>query len=320
MAFSVRALIADDDKASAKLVAFLLRKWGIDVIMAHDGLEALEQSMQPEPPSLLLLDWEMPGYSGIELCQKIRQLDVDNPPYIIICTARDRAEHIAEGLNAGANDFVSKPFNMQVLRARIEVGKRTLELQARLVDAMTRLDHLASFDELTGLFNRRALFERVHEDFSRAIRMNTRLCFSVCDIDWFKRINDQYGHPAGDSVLRQLGELFTRQLRPYDRVGRIGGEEFLLLFSVRDEVRAGKVLERIRCAIEQHPFTYQGKSLPVTMSFGATFVVPDERVDRVETYFSHADKALYQSKETGRNRVSFFEYGIDRGMTDLKRE
>ncbi|KKD58378.1 response regulator receiver protein [Grimontia sp. AD028] len=307
MAFSVRVLIADDDKASAKLVEVLLRKWGVEVIVAHDGVEALEHIMQPEPPSLLLLDWEMPGYSGIELCQKIRQIDTSNPPYIIICTARDTAEHIAEGLNQGANDFVTKPFNTQVLKARIEVGRRTLELQARLVDAMTRLDHLASFDELTGLLNRRALFERVHEDFSRAMRTDSRLCFAVCDIDWFKRINDEHGHPAGDAILRQLGEIFSRQLRPYDRVGRIGGEEFLLLFSVKDAGRAHKVLERIRQAIEAHSFEYQGQFISVTMSFGATFVIPGEKVERVEDYFSHADKALYQSKERGRNLVTFFD-------------
>ncbi|USH03091.1 diguanylate cyclase [Grimontia kaedaensis] len=307
MAFSVRALIADDDKASAKLVEVLLQKWGVEAVVAHDGLEALEQVMQPEPPSLLILDWEMPGYSGIELCQKIRQIDMANPPYIIICTARDSAEHIAEGLNQGANDFVTKPFNTQVLRARIEVGRRTLELQARLVDAMTRLDHLASYDELTGLLNRRALFERVHEDFSRAVRTESRLCFSVCDIDWFKRINDKYGHPAGDAILRQLGELLSQQLRPYDRIGRIGGEEFLLLFSVKDAGRAYKVLERIRMEIERFRFEFEGRVIPVTMSFGATFVIPDERVERVEDYFSHADQALYQSKEKGRNLVTFFD-------------
>ncbi|WP_325891890.1 GGDEF domain-containing response regulator [Grimontia sp. NTOU-MAR1] len=307
MAFSVRALIADDDKASAKLVEVLLKKWGIEAVVAHDGWEALEYIMQFDPPSLLLLDWEMPGYNGIELCQKVRKIDMKNPPYIIICTARDSAEHIAEGLNQGANDFVTKPFNTQVLKARVEVGCRTLKLQARLVEAMTRLDRLASFDELTGLLNRRALFERVHEDLSRAMRTESRLCFAVCDIDWFKRINDKYGHPAGDAILRQLGALLSQQLRLYDRVGRIGGEEFLLLFSVKDVVRANKVLERIRQEIEKCRFEFEGKVIPVTMSFGATFVTPDDKVERVEVYFSHADKALYKSKERGRNLVTFFD-------------
>ncbi|OEE68434.1 diguanylate cyclase response regulator [Enterovibrio norvegicus FF-33] len=301
------ALIADDDKATAKLVEMLLIKWGIKTVVAYDGLEALEVMMQADPPSLLLLDWEMPSYSGIELCEKIRQIDTANPPYIILCTARDSAEHIVQGLNKGANDYISKPFNTQVLKARVEVGKRTLELQSRLVDAMTRLDHLASFDELTGLLNRRVLFERIREDFSRAHRAKENLCFAVCDIDWFKRINDKYGHPAGDAILRQLGDLLTQELRPYDRLGRIGGEEFLLLFSVKDDCNAVKVLERIRSAIEHHDFVYDEKLIAVTMSFGATFIEAGAEVARVEAYFKRADEALYRSKETGRNHVTFSE-------------
>ncbi|WP_407331171.1 diguanylate cyclase [Enterovibrio sp. 27052020O] len=301
------ALIADDDKATAKLVDVLLQKWGIETVVAHDGLEALEVMMRAVPPSLLLLDWEMPGYSGIELCEKIRQIDTSNPPYIILCTARDSAEHIVQGLNKGANDYVSKPFNTQVLKARVDVGLRTLELQARLVDAMSRLDHLASFDELTGLLNRRVLFDRIREDFSRAHRAKENLCFAVCDIDWFKRINDKHGHPAGDAILHRLGELLTQELRPYDRLGRIGGEEFLLLFSVEDEINAWKVLERIRRAIECCDFVYEGKKISVTMSFGATFIEAGEEVARVEAYFKRADEALYRSKETGRNHVTFSE-------------
>ncbi|WP_028024324.1 GGDEF domain-containing response regulator [Enterovibrio calviensis] len=304
---SITALVADDDKATAKLVEVLLNKWGIKTVVAHDGLEALEVMMQPKPPSLLLFDWEMPGYSGIELCEKIRQIDTTNPPYIIICTARDATESIVHGLNKGANDYVSKPFNTQVLKARVEVGTRTLELQSRLVDAMVRLDHFASFDELTGLLNRRALFERIHEDFSRAHRAKDNLCFVVCDIDWFKRINDKYGHPAGDAVLRQLGDLLTQQLRPYDRLGRIGGEEFLLLFSVTTIDSAVKVLERIKLAIEKHDFVYEDTHIAATMSFGATFIEAGEQIARVESYFKRADEALYRSKELGRNCVTFSE-------------
>ncbi|MDD1795264.1 diguanylate cyclase [Enterovibrio sp. ZSDZ42] len=302
---AITALVADDDKATAKLVEVLLNKWGIQTVVAHDGLEALEVMMQPAPPSLLLFDWEMPGYSGIELCEKIRQIDTTNPPYIIICTARDATEYIVHGLNQGANDYVSKPFNTQVLKARVEVGMRTLELQSRLVDAMVRLDHLASFDELTGLLNRRALFERIHEDFSRAHRAKDNLCFVVCDIDWFKRINDKYGHPAGDAVLRQLGDLLTQQLRPYDRLGRIGGEEFLLLFSVTTIDSAVKVLDRIKLAIEKHDFVYEDTHITATMSFGATFIEAGEQIARVESYFKRADEALYRSKELGRNCVTF---------------
>lgn len=303
----LHALVADDDKASASLLTSLLSSWGIPTAVAYDGVEALEVMMQAVPPSLLILDWEMPGYSGIELCEKIRQLDTSNPPYIIICTARDSAEHVAQGLNLGANDYIAKPFDTQVLKARVEVGRRTLKLQSRLMEAMARLDHLASYDELTGLFNRRALFERVREDFARAKRTQTRLCFAVCDIDWFKEINDKFGHPAGDEILRQLGELFQHQLRPYDRVGRVGGEEFLLLFQVKDEQNAYQVLERIRECVAQHHFEYEGRTIPVTLSLGATFVSPREDSPRVESYFSHADKALYQAKAKGRNTVCFFE-------------
>ncbi|MEI8610986.1 diguanylate cyclase response regulator [Enterovibrio norvegicus] len=307
MAPSFTALVADDDKALAKLVEVLLRKWGLDVIVANDGLEALEVMMHPNPPSLLLLDWEMPGYSGIELCEKICQIETSNPPYIIICTARDSAEHIALGLNKGANDYVPKPFNTQVLRARVDVGIRTLELQSRLVDAMHRLDHLASYDELTGLLNRRALFERLNEDFSRIEREKGKLCFALCDIDWFKKVNDTYGHPGGDALLRQLGELLGHKLRPYDRVGRVGGEEFCLVFSPHDEKEAFIVLERLRESIELYEFTFDGKRIPVTMSFGATMVDAKEKLGSVDEYFKLADDALYLSKEKGRNYVTFSE-------------
>ncbi|MDD1783740.1 diguanylate cyclase [Enterovibrio sp. ZSDZ35] len=301
----ITALIADDDKATAKLVEVLLNKWGVEAIVAHDGVQALEVMMQETPPTLLLFDWEMPGYSGIELCQKIREIDTDDPPYIIICTARDSAEHIAEGLNKGANDFVSKPFNTQVLRARVEVGKRTLELQSRLINAMSRLDKLARFDELTGLMNRRAVFECIHEDFSRAARSKSCLCFTVCDIDWFKQVNDNFGHPAGDAILSELGALLTHQLRPYDRLGRVGGEEFLLLFSVEDKDNAVRVLERIRQAIECHPFKHENTDIKVTMSFGATVIDMVDNALRVEDYFKRADDALYTSKANGRNCITF---------------
>jgi diguanylate cyclase (GGDEF)-like protein len=202
----------------------------------------------------------------------------------------------------GANDYITKPFNNVELQARVQVGKPMLGLQLELNLAKEKLAFQASHDVLTGLPNRRAIMEALDKEISRSYRQQQPLCVAMCDIDFFKHINDNYGHLAGDQVIREVTQRISAELRPYDIAGRYGGEEFLLVFnsSFKD---AHKLLERIRLSIANTPFNYEKESLKVTISSGVTvYDSADEEGDR-QVLNDAADKALYQAKDGGRNKV-----------------
>ena len=298
----MKLLIADDDLTSRVLLENLTRKWGWEPVVVEDGEAAWEVLQQDTAPRLLLIDWEMPRLNGLALCQRIRKQSDTDPVYIILLTSRNETIDIVTGLDVGANDYITKPFNNVELQARVQVGRRMLGLQQELNQAKEMLAFQASHDVLTGLLNRRAIMDTLDKELSRSYRQQQPLCIAMCDIDFFKKINDNHGHLAGDHVIREVTQRINSALRPYDCAGRYGGEEFLLVFnsSLND---ADKLLERMRLSIANTSFNYEKEVLKVTISCGVT--VYDSFVEEGDKQFliDQADKALYEAKENGRNRV-----------------
>jgi len=298
----MKLLIADDDLTSRILLENLSRKWGFDPITVEDGEAAWDELQKENAPRLLLIDWEMPRLTGLGLCQRIRREVDSNPAYIILLTSRTETIDVVTGLGVGANDYVTKPFNNVELQARVQVGRRMLNLQHELNEAKEKLAFQASHDVMTGLLNRRAIMEGLGNEISRASRQKQTLCIAMCDIDFFKKINDGYGHLMGDQVIREVSQRITSILRPYDLAGRYGGEEFLLVFNASKE-DAYALLERVRLAIANSPFDYENNSINVTISSGVTAFFPATDDRQTQVLIDCADKALYQAKENGRNKV-----------------
>jgi two-component system cell cycle response regulator len=295
----MRVLIAEDDRVSRKLLERVLVKWGYEVAVTCDGAEAWEALQSEDAPLLVILDWMMPGLDGVEVCKRVRELEAPNPPYIILLTARYGKADIVAGLEAGANDYVGKPFDRDELRARLEVGHRFTELNRKLLETQQTLARLARTDALTGIMNRRAILERLAEEIARAERESTRLGIGMVDIDHFKRINDVYGHAAGDQVLCEIAERSSGAIRLYDSFGRIGGEEFLVVLPGAESLDLGDVLQRICNAVFGSPFVVESREEQVTVSLGGC-LYDGQSIDGL---MRSADSALYQAKAAGRNRV-----------------
>lgn len=306
---AMQILIAEDDLTTRKVLETLLARWGYDVVTVGDGLAAWELLRSEEGPRLAILDWMMPGRNGVDICREIRlrQVVQDRYLYIILLSSRSTKEETVIGLEAGADDYIAKPFDPPELLMRVRVGQRILDLQAALVAAKESLHYLAMHDTLTGIFSRRAILERLDEELKRAVRQNSPLAVAMLDLDHFKLINDTYGHQAGDEVLKECAERIRRIMRPYDSLGRYGGEEFLILApSYPLDANTG-LFDRIRSSISDHPIIYQQQTIRVTASLGVT--VSDHH-DDPEGLIKAADAALYRAKEKGRNCVEIFLPGI----------
>jgi diguanylate cyclase (GGDEF)-like protein len=300
----MKILIAEDDPTSRMILVAVVSEWGYEPIAVEDGAQALTVLQAEEPPRLLLLDWEMPKLNGLALCKLIREEDTSNPPYIILLTGRSDTEDIVTGLKFGANDYISKPFENAELQARLQVGKRMLDLQDELNSAKEAMAFQANYDELTGLMNRRAVMKSMANELERSKRNLQPLYICMCDIDHFKKINDTHGHLAGDAVLKEIAERFNTSLRPYDICGRYGGEEFLIILNSKED-HVQDLFERVRQAIADNPFTYEQTILNVTISCGVTLYSPPTDQRNSTQLLTDADTALYEAKNGGRNRIVF---------------
>ncbi len=300
----MKILIAEDDPTSRMILVAVVSEWGYEPIAVEDGAQALTVLQAEEPPRLLLLDWEMPKLNGLALCKLIREEDTSNPPYIILLTGRSDTEDIVTGLKFGANDYISKPFENAELQARLQVGKRMLDLQDELNSEKEAMAFQANYDELTGLMNRRAVMKSMANELERSKRNLQPLYICMCDIDHFKKINDTHGHLAGDAVLKEIAERFNTSLRPYDICGRYGGEEFLIILNSKED-HVQDLFERVRQAIADNPFTYEQTILNVTISCGVTLYSPPTDQRNSTQLLTDADTALYEAKNGGRNRIVF---------------
>jgi two-component system cell cycle response regulator len=293
----MKILIAEDDPVSRRVLEANLVEWGYDVMIASDGSEAWELLQKPDAPNLVISDWMMPHMDGLELCRRIRQMERSGYIYFIILTAKGRKEDIIEGLEAGADDFLIKPFDRQELKYRAKIGERIINLELRILE-------LANTDALTGVLNRRAFMERMEQEIHRSLREGVPFSLILTDIDYFKKVNDRHGHQVGDLVLQRFTERLSESSRPYDFVGRYGGEEFVVCLPGADISQAGSVAERMRRRVEEMRITLPDsqQSIRITGSFGvASFRAGSE--ETVDLITGRADDTMYRAKREGRNRV-----------------
>jgi len=300
----MKVLVADDEAVSRKLLETTLHRWGYEVVTAHDGLEALRMLREPEAPKLAILDWLMPGLDGVQICREIRGQRSEPYTYILLLTGKNSKCDVIEGLDAGADDYVIKPFDSQELQVRLRTGKRILYLQEQLIAARETLRDQATHDSLTGLWNRAATFELLMKELARQQRLGGSVAVALLDLDGFKQINDVHGHLVGDEILRAVAAAMQNSTRRYDAVGRFGGEEFILVLPGCDNINALSHAERIRAVIGQISINTPQGLVGVTASLGVTVSRPEQNIDACGLIRA-ADAALYQAKHDGRNRVEF---------------
>ncbi|MEP7001920.1 MAG: diguanylate cyclase [bacterium] len=305
-------LVVDDHEDNIEVLKVRLESWGYKTASAYNGPDAIKY-VEATPPDLILLDVMMPEMDGNEVARRIK--GNAKLPFIpiIMQTALDSTDSKVEGLEAGADDYITKPIDFAELKARLRSMLRIKRLQEaleerekELLEANERLTYMSQTDALTGLDNRRHLNERIDEMFQHAKRLNEPFSLVMCDLDKFKSVNDTYGHQAGDEVLKQLAGILREEAREIDRVGRYGGEEFMLLLPGTVLDAAVTFGERVRKRIERHTFTFPGGTLTRTSSFGVAGW-PHPKIDQSDDLVRSADDALYVAKETGRNKVVRFD-------------
>ncbi len=312
---AARILIVDDHEDNVELLRARLESWGYETSSASDGAEALS-TIERTLPDLVLLDIMMPKIDGIEVARRVKS----NPelPFIpiIMQTALDSTENKVEGLEAGADDYITKPIDFPELKARLRSMLRIKRLQEEieerereLMEANERLRYMSQTDALTGLDNRRHIETRIEEMFEHAKRLAEPFSCVMVDLDRFKSVNDTYGHQAGDAVLKQLAKILKHEVREIDHAGRYGGEEFILLLTSTVLDAAVTFAERVRKAIEAHTFTFDGISINKTASFGVA-AWPHPKIPGPDGLVKAADESLYVAKETGRNRVIRFDSDV----------
>jgi diguanylate cyclase (GGDEF)-like protein len=297
-----KVLLADDDPIFRHLVKTWLTRWNYRVSTVDSGLAAWELLQREDPAEMLILDGMMPGLNGADLCRKVRNQPNSRYRYIILLTANDHQRDIVAGLDAGADDYLTKPFDAMELRARIRAGRRILDLQEALLKAQGDLRYQAEHDALTGLLNRGAIMSVLHKEVKRRERTGGQLGVLMADVDHFKQVNDAYGHLAGDTVLREVGQRLTDALRFYDSVGRYGGEEFLAILPGCNPADLAASAERLRFIVARDPVLCHAGPISVTLSLGGACAAQPE-IDESELLLRRADSRLYKAKTNGRNRV-----------------
>jgi two-component system cell cycle response regulator len=298
----MKILVAEDDHLSRMMLEKTLRQAGYEVISVEDGEHALTELAKEDPPRLALLDWVMPGRDGIAVCREVRAQTERAYTYLILLSSKESKAEIVEGLESGADDYLTKPFDVDELKARLRTGMRILELEDHLVEARESMRFRATHDLLTSLWNRGVILEMVSREIHRSFRENSCTVVMMCDIDHFKQVNDKHGHAAGDDVLREVARRLQGSVRSYDMVGRYGGEEFLVVLNRCDPRSAVARADNLRNVISGRPIQVQGKSLPVSISVGLALSSDYHNCD-VDEIIRKADAALYAAKEAGRNRV-----------------
>jgi diguanylate cyclase (GGDEF)-like protein len=303
----MQALVAEDNPVFQAMLRSMLSKWGYDVALARDGNEAWRLLQPDGAPRLAILDWMMPGIDGVELCRRVRAAGREPYQYILLLTARTDSEDLVEGMDAGADDYLTKPFKAQELRVRLRAGRRILDLQEELLAAREALRDQATHDGLTGLLNRSTILDTLQNEAERAMRERRPLAIVLVDLDRFKLINDTHGHLAGDAVLREAARRMKHACRRYDAIGRYGGEEFLVIVPGCDSAASQAQAERLCANLASQPFAAAGVSLSVTCSIGVSWrehPLPSQ----MDAFIREADEALYAAKDRGRNRVAAYSH------------
>ena len=302
-------LLVDDDPAMRRILSKWLEKDGYSVRAVSDGREAIA-AIEQECPDFLITDWEMPHVDGLELCRRVRAMDLPGYVYTLFLTVKSAPAEMIEGLEIGADDFLSKPVGQGELLARMRAGARILELERRL-------GQLARTDSLTGLITQRVFYESLEREWERVRRSGAPLSCVMLDIDFFKRVNDIHGHPTGDAILRSVAGLLRGNCRLNDVPCRYGGEEFAVLLPDTTEENAKLWAERVREVLAATSVVINGRDLRVTGSFGVAQRRDDTQT--AEELVDRADQALLCAKQSGRDRVISFESLNDAAAVDLKK-
>jgi len=298
----VRILIADDDPVSRRILEALLVKWGYDVTTVKDGNEAWQLLKAADAPRLAILDWMMPGMDGLAVCRNVRGRDEESYTYIILLTALQRDEDIVAGLEAGADDYMTKPLKVSELQVRLRAGRRIVELQDYMIATREILRAKADHDALTSLWNHGKILNILGTELVRARREGGCVGVIMADLDFFKRVNDTYGHMAGDSVLRAVAARMCAQVRSYDAIGRYGGEEFLIILPGCDRINTAALANRLCASINGTAIDTPDGLIPVTISLGVSASCRGMETEAA-ALVRMADRGLYLAKNNGRNRV-----------------
>lgn len=311
----MQVLLVEDSPVYRKLVSDCLLDWGFSLKVAENGSQAWDLLQQPDSPKLVLLDWVLPDFDGVELCRRIRQAGSTREYiYFILLTGKDTKEDMLKAMQAGADDYLIKPFDELELKARLLVGQRILKLQDELIAARESMRHAATHDSLTGLMNRAETLEFLNRELARAQREHSPVGVILADIDRFKDVNDSLGHLFGDEALKEISSRMRAKLRVYNGIGRCGGEEFLLILPGCNLANTLKRADELRQHIASKPIAFSGLERVVTMSMGIA-IASDSGNRDVEALLTQADLGLYQAKRKGRNRVEYIEEAAGAGSS-----
>ncbi|MCK4625637.1 MAG: diguanylate cyclase [Phycisphaerae bacterium] len=298
----MKILIADDDAVMCRRLEVPLSECGHEIVVCFNGTDAWNILQEPDAPRLAILDWMMPGLEGPEICRRVRQHETDRYTYMILLTVRVDQSDIIDGINSGADDYITKPFDMMELKARLNAAMRNLRVHEDLLAAQEMLREEAMRDGLTGTQNHVAIMETVKQEIARSSREQTEVSIAIIDLDKFKSVNDTHGHLFGDEVLREVVHRIKNHLRAYDTIGRCGGDEFLIVMPDCSLAEAKVVAERIREVILQTPVVADQKEFNQSISIGIA-TTKDVTFTRPNELIKNADEALYAAKRAGRNCV-----------------
>lgn len=300
-ASNYEVLVVDDSPVYRKLVEQLLAAEPYSLIFANNGAEAIDLYQQ-HSPCMVITDWMMPDFSGLELCQRIRSDNTRPYTYLILMTSNKEKGSVVKGLQAGADDYLTKPFDPGEMLARIGVGRRIIDLNREIALKSQRLEEAARTDPLTGLPNRRAIEDWALRQLRGAARHGYWLWVALGDIDCFKTINDSFGHDAGDIVLKTFADILKKNTRASDICGRLGGDEFLMVVTHVEPDQIEATINRFREQFASLSFPFQGRSVNVQASFGVTGFHSKDGTE-FSTLVRKADQMLYEAKRAGRNLV-----------------
>jgi two-component system cell cycle response regulator len=303
----VRILVADDDPVSLRLMEHMLQNSGYNVITVDNGREAARVLSKADGPRLALIDWMMPGLDGPGVCRAVRGRHDDAYVYMLLLTSKQSSGDVVQGLEAGADDYLTKPCHPAELKARLHTGRRVLQLEDKLVEAREKMRFKATHDALTSLWDRGATLALLRSELSRSKREHSPVSLLLCDIDHFKEVNDMYGHQTGDEVLKEVAQRLQDAVRSHDAVGRYGGEEFLIVMNGTRGDELKERAEQVRSAINCLPIPTAQGLIPVSLSMGATTIEDWDKSLPIEPFLKEADDALYRAKAAGRDRVNYAE-------------